>query len=139
MHSFDSHRLAKTGSVDRNGRDDHGARCCKVGQIFPSYLGSVCHSSLWTDTASSSDTDTFFDEMNRRERWDRAFEKASKDLNISIDGFGKDLEKSGLENEPLYEEKRVEHQRRVRWDADHGKKPRPLDESLRRIGLSTTE
>ena len=77
--------------------------------------------------------------MNRRERWDRAFEKALNDLKSFTDGFSKDLEKFKVNKERLDQDKWDEHQRRETWDADHVEKSRSLEQRFREVDFSATE
>lgn len=75
-------------------------------------------------TSSKLDTvllDTFWEEMNRREAWDRTFEKRLRPVLNEI--RLKDDDKEVLAG--LMAERSQEEQRRKDWDAQHQKAQKP--------------
>jgi hypothetical protein len=59
----------------------------------------------------------FWDEMNRREKWDRAFERKIRTTSMRSSGADEQSVKEGLELERQHEDKR-----RLEWDAQQVKK-----------------
>jgi hypothetical protein len=66
--------------------------------------------------------DTFWEEMNRREKWDRDYEKRLLDL--AARGFyGKEEDEREFKTVNLQKEKELEDQGRLKWDVTNARPP----------------